>query len=248
MPVDLSMRGRRDTGRFYSRIHETILAHPETAPSHIEFVRWLRETFTRPGDIRVLDAGCGAHALNARSCIKHGFGEVDAIDLNDDAVRAGTDIGVRAGSILDLPYETELFDLVVCSGVAHHTPDPPRAFRELFRVTRSGGVAYISLYTFRRSAFDLAVRAARLGARIIPFDWMHRVFRGVPAVNNFALDHMYVPMLWLYTAAEARQELQRAGFIVQDDWPSSLDPFARSPLGRPISGDSLLRVFVCRRP
>jgi hypothetical protein len=35
--------------------------------------------------------------------------------------------------------------------------------------------------------------------------------------------------------------------VIEEDFSSSFDIFARRPLGRLVSGDGLLRVFVCRK-
>lgn len=250
MPANLSFRHRASTGGFYTRIHKSMIvpAADTLPPSTKEFQSWLKGAFPSPDLATALDAGCGVHAFNARSCLANGFSAVSAVDINQDAVEAGADIGVRLGSVLDLPFAADGFDLTVCGGVAHHTPDPDRAFAELFRVTRPGGTAYISLYCFRRSLFHVLIRLWRLAGRVVPYRLAHALFGRIQAINNFVLDHTYVPILWLYSAEEARAALERAGWIVETDFASCIDPFERRPLGRWIVGGGLLRVFVCRKP
>jgi SAM-dependent methyltransferase len=240
MPVNLSFSDR-DTDRFYTPIHTEIAAQRE-APTTREFAGRLRRTFSDPRALSALDAGCGAHAINARACIAHGFGVVRAIDRNEDAVRMCRDIGVEHGSVLELPYPAASFDLVVCSGVAHHTPAPDLALKELRRVLKPGGVAYISLYAFAGSPFEWLVRCWRGLGRFLPYRMAHRLFRRIPTINNFVLDHAYVPVLWLYTAAEARDALQRAGFGVTEEFVSRFDFLHRYRA----TGDGLLRIFVVR--
>jgi len=50
------------------------------------------------------------------------------------------------GSALDLPFPDNSFDIVYSNGVLHHTPDVPRAVREVHRVLKPGGRAVIMLY------------------------------------------------------------------------------------------------------
>jgi ubiquinone/menaquinone biosynthesis C-methylase UbiE len=55
-------------------------------------------------------------------------------------------IFLRHGSVLDLPYDNNTFDIAYCIGVLHATPDPLQGFRELIRVLKPGGVLNIMLY------------------------------------------------------------------------------------------------------
>lgn len=43
------------------------------------------------------------------------------------------------GSALDIPFEDGCFDTVVSTEVLEHVPDPLRALREMFRITKPGG-------------------------------------------------------------------------------------------------------------
>jgi ubiquinone/menaquinone biosynthesis C-methylase UbiE len=45
---------------------------------------------------------------------------------------------------LNLPFEDNTFDVVVCSHVYEHVPDPQRMFSEIHRVLQPGGVCYFS--------------------------------------------------------------------------------------------------------
>ena len=65
-----------------------------------------------------------------------------------------------------LPFEDDSFDLVVSSGVLHHTPDFMKAMRECHRVLRPGGEAKITLYRkgllHHHLVWPLIVRLMRL--------------------------------------------------------------------------------------
>lgn len=107
---------RRLIGRFYERISEVV--DPLGAAS-------------------LLDAGCGEGETLAR------IGaplppRTAAVDLNADAVaftaRRFSEVEVTRQSILDLSFDDESFDLVLCLEVLEHLPDPRAALAELGRV------------------------------------------------------------------------------------------------------------------
>lgn len=82
---------------------------------------------------------------------------------------------LRQGSVLDLPFDNETFDLVFSHGVLHHVPDIRKAQTEIHRVLRPGGELVVMLYArwslnylvsiglVRRAALLAAVPFARAG-------------------------------------------------------------------------------------
>ena len=250
--VNLSLENAVAVGRFYSPIHTTMRDVAETRtlpPTTSEFKAWLDRSLPPAGSRgTALDAGCGVHTFNSRILRDAGFSVV-SVDLNDEAALAASHGGMCSAqaSVTALPFAAGAFQFVVCTGVAHHTPDPMGVFREIFRVLAPGGTAYLSLYCFEASPFDWSVRALRLIGRVVPFALAHRIGRASPAINNFVLDHMYVPVLWLFKAAELERAFREMGFEVRDDFVSAVDPF-HPRVGRAISGDGLLRVFALQKP
>ena len=243
---------------FYTAIHARMAQREganEPRPTVREFVETL-ERFSIAPAREALDAGCGGTAAVAIACANHGFSRVQAIDINQDNLQRakslldplGRVIRLSCGSVLSLPFPNATFDFAACVGVAHHTPDPERAISELARVVRPGGQLYFSVYCFAESWFERAVRALRFLGTFVPFGFMHRISGKNQVMNNFILDHMYVPTLWVFRAVEIRALLTRHGFSPQAEWASSMDPFARHGwLGRQISGDGLMRVWLCER-
>ena len=50
----------------------------------------------------------------------------------------------RVADALNLPFANESFDVVICSQVYEHVPDPGKMFDEIFRVLKHGGVCYFA--------------------------------------------------------------------------------------------------------
>lgn len=87
-----------------------------------------------------LDAGCGtgwfSKAASARGA------QVTAMDLGEgllSKVREKTDVTTVVGSLMDIPFPENSFDIVMSSEVIEHTPDPKEAIKELCRVLKPGG-------------------------------------------------------------------------------------------------------------
>lgn len=66
-------------------------------------------------------------------------------DAGEMAARNGViPAGSVLGSALQLPIGTGLVDLCISSNVLEHVPDPIRMAQEMVRVTRPGGIVYLS--------------------------------------------------------------------------------------------------------
>ena len=142
-----------------------------------EFARLLDEAIS-PG-AQVLELGCGTGQLSL--FLATGERSVIGADLARPSLELGAEAATRFGVERVSFVETDLrrpglqsgaFDVVVCSGVLHHTPDPRSAFRAVARLVKPGGYVVLGLYNaFARLPHRLRRGIARLsGFRVIPFD------------------------------------------------------------------------------
>lgn len=91
-------------------------------------------------DLDLLDAGSGGGHFSAAAGARGA--RVTSLDVGESLlaqVAARCDSRRVLGSVLDLPFSDASFDLVLCTEVIEHTPDPGRALVELARVVRPGG-------------------------------------------------------------------------------------------------------------
>ena len=109
----------------------------------------------------LLDAGCGHGALTAAIAGVYGI-EAVGMDFTGAVGRAQANrekfagdyapfVHYLQGDLLQSPLASSVFDLVHCSGVIHHTPDPHRAFQSLFETTKPGGRLYVQVYRKREA-------------------------------------------------------------------------------------------------
>ncbi len=101
----------------------------------------------------ILDAGCGTGEKSIFFA-KHGA-KVTAIDLSSGQLKVlkekikieKLDIVVKKKDIVnDDLLDLGTFDVVVCTGVLHHTEAPYKGFLNLLKLLRPGGVIIIALY------------------------------------------------------------------------------------------------------
>lgn len=95
---------------------------------------------------RVLELGCGTGLILAR--IAEVATEAVGIDLSEGMAQLARDRGldVHIGSVSDLPFEDDQFDLTYSFKVLAHVPDIEAALREAVRVTRPGGHLLLEFY------------------------------------------------------------------------------------------------------
>ena len=92
---------------------------------------------------------------------------------------AGSVSDLRVADAENLPFEDATFDLVYSWGVLHHSPDTAKAFRNVGRVLRPGGVARTMIY-HRWSLTGLMLRAR------------YSLLRGRPATTLDAIFGQYL--------------------------------------------------------
>ncbi len=102
-----------------------------------------------PARARILDAGCGS-GRNMIELARHGT--VSGVELSGasvDVARARGAGEVIAGSVLDMPFDGDSFDLSVCLDVIEHLDDDVGALRELRRVLAPGGSLLVTVPAYQ---------------------------------------------------------------------------------------------------
>ena len=148
----------------------------------------------------MLELGCGTGQLSLF------LASADRRVVGADLARPSLELAQAAAGRYGVPnvqfVETDLrtpglrrsaFDVVICSGVLHHTPDPRAAFAAVARLARPGGVVAIGVYNaYARVPLRLRRSLARLtGFRFIPWDPVLRDRRAEPARREAWLRDQY---------------------------------------------------------
>ena len=88
----------------------------------------------------ILDVGCG-EGFTLNRLKENGIGkELEGLEYLKDAIELGKKtypaIKITQGTIYELPYMDNSFDLVLCTEVLEHLDEPEKALKELVRVSK----------------------------------------------------------------------------------------------------------------
>ena len=92
------------------------------------------------GAVQILDAGCG-EGFNASLLEQHlPEAQITLLDMSQEALDYARTLCsekciFQCGSVLDMPFPDDSFDLVLCSEVLEHLDQPEKALEELLRVS-----------------------------------------------------------------------------------------------------------------
>jgi SAM-dependent methyltransferase len=148
---------------------------------------WLRGRASRSRFARLLDAAIAPDARIAE--VGCGTGQMSLFLATGDRVVIGADLtraslllaseaarrlGISRANFVEMDLTRPAlrpgaFDVVYCSGVLHHTPDPRAAFARVAALVRPGGIIVLGLYN--RMA-RLPLRLRRIVARLTDYRWI----------------------------------------------------------------------------
>ena len=120
-----------------------------------------------PARARVLDCGCGTAQLAAFLALAgprrtvFGFdGCRESLELGERfrAATGTSNLQLVRADLFGLPITARSFDVVICRGVIHHTPDPDAAVASVADAVAPGGVLVLGFYESQARLFHRARR------------------------------------------------------------------------------------------
>ncbi|MBU0763124.1 MAG: class I SAM-dependent methyltransferase, partial [Candidatus Altiarchaeota archaeon] len=118
--------------------------------------------------------------------------------------------GVVCANVLTLPLHTAAFKFTLSIGVIHHTPEPFRAFQELVRITKPGGLIYLSVYN-KWNPYYYIVHKAAFPIRFLYWNWSKKTASIVYPLSKI----LYQPLALLLLGKFLDDKSGRALFMDQ---------------------------------
>ena len=104
----------------------------------------------------VLDVGCGSGWLARRLAKRVPDGRVVGMDVSDEMIRVARrtslefeNILYATGEVGEIPWEANFFNHAISVESAYYWPEPAAGIREIFRVLRPGGKAWVLINYYR---------------------------------------------------------------------------------------------------
>lgn len=213
------------TGQHYGNLFKEFnhKSYFEEAKSLLE-TRLIRNSIKIPKieNLVLLDQGCGGgryttawKLLGVKKAIGIDFSDIGISDAKSRVELAGIEnVEFVKGSVLEMPFEDETFDIVYSNGVLHHTEDWRKGIKEQLRVMKSGGIGWQYLIEKPGGIFWDSIEILRAIMKDVNKKFAQDVLRsmGIPMNRVFyMLDHVMVPINTRLTSEQIIEELEKNG-------------------------------------
>lgn len=102
----------------------------------------------KPG--KILDVGCG----NCRNLLPFSKFDCYGVDFSENMIneakkfvsKKNMKVTLKVGNVTKLPFKDKSFDYVLSFAMLHHLKNPEKGVKEISRILKLGGRAYISIW------------------------------------------------------------------------------------------------------
>ena len=121
------------TRNYYSKCKERHYSHPIIHAFSVPKLKWIMSKI-RLNNKRVLEIGAG-NGYFSNQLMK--VCNLTVIDISEHQLKFNPSRAKQVGSVYDLPYKNNSFDIVFSSNLLHHSNIPLKAINEMKRVAKN---------------------------------------------------------------------------------------------------------------
>lgn len=184
--------------------------------------------------LKILDAGCGTGEKAVYMALKGA--DVTAVDVNPNQISIAKSLAKKHNAKLNF-VEHDLstldlninFDLVLCLGVLHHTPDFYDSFVNVLKHVKTDGCVVIGLYNkYGRLKYRILRKAIRIINGNDPKRIMNFLLNSPFALplRNASIETLYdryaIPYESYHSLTEVKKFLENHGFCVSNIYPDQV--------------------------
>lgn len=133
-----------------SNLNARLALHDRFSTNPYGLQHWIFDQFEPPDEASILEVGCGPGSLWTENLerIPEGWSitltDVSPGMVSEAEARLGPDqrFEFRVADAQALPFEADSFDAVVANHMLYHVPDRAKAFSEIARLLKPGGILY----------------------------------------------------------------------------------------------------------
>lgn len=167
-------------------------------------------------DKLALDAGCGGGRYTY-ALAQLGFRNVIGLDFSPKNIETAQrlrnfssleNVSFVQGDVLNLPFADASFDFVFSNGVLHHTSSIEQGLREIKRVLRNKGQAFLYLIESPGGIHWDSIEICRVLMSAVPHHFARDFLRSAGLAENrifYILDHIMVPINTRLTQPELEE-------------------------------------------
>jgi len=156
----------------------------------------------------ILDAGCGEGFTMGKLLEEKVCKKIEGIEYEKDAISLGKKLYpyliIKQGSVYELPYKNNSFDLVICTEVLEHLDEPAKALKEILRVTKKNLIISVpNEPLFMVSNFLRGKNLSRFGNDIGHINhWNPISFKKYLTKNELKIKKINLPFPWIIVLGE----------------------------------------------
>ncbi|MDD5016282.1 MAG: class I SAM-dependent methyltransferase, partial [Atribacterota bacterium] len=153
------------------------------------YLDFISKSISFKSEWKIIDIGCGPDGIINYIPVGERFGLDPLMDFYLSDFELPTDIKWIAGTMEDIPFNSDYFDIVITTNALDHCLEPKKGLREVHRVLRKGGslILTTNCYAPLRRFLRLAKEKVGMGDKPHPYSFSEEQIKSMINEEGFTL-------------------------------------------------------------